>query len=267
MAVFHTTMFSESLGRLTEMTAIVPVEACKGIPEHQRAKDDAPMKTVMLLHGFSGTHSDWLFGSDIQQLAMTYHIAVLCPSGENSFYVDDRHRDALYERYLCEVLEFSRRVFPLSRRREDTTIGGFSMGGYGALLNAFKHPELFGGIIALSSAAISDRLAAMPRYEDNNLATAAYYEHVFGRPQDLPGSDRDLRHAAKTLAESGQPLPRLFMACGTEDALLADNDRLSAYLDSIGLAHTYLKGPGGHNWPFWNQYIAIALEQFFRDNL
>ena len=90
----------------------------------------------------------------------------------------------------------------------------------------------------------------------------------FGQPTD-DAARRVHRQKISGIAgkKSGQPLPRLFMACGTEDALLADNDRLSAYLDSIGLAHTYLKGPGGHNWPFWNQYIAIALEQFFRDNL
>lgn len=32
------------------------------------------------------------------------------------FYVDDTKRDALYERYLCEVLAFARKVFPLSER-------------------------------------------------------------------------------------------------------------------------------------------------------
>ena len=82
MAVFRTTFFSNSLRRLTEMTAIVPVERAAGIPEELRAKSDSPMKTVMLLHGYSGTHSDWLYGSRIEQLAMKYHIAVLCPSGE-----------------------------------------------------------------------------------------------------------------------------------------------------------------------------------------
>ena len=180
MAVLRTTFFSNSLRRLKEMTAIVPVERAAGIPEELRAKSDSPMKTVMLLHGYSGTHSDWLYGSRIEQLAMKYHIAVLCPSGENGFYVDDRKRDALYEQLLCEVIDFGRRVFPLSCKREDTIIGGFSMGGYGALINGFKHPELFGGVIALSAAAITDDLAKMDSYEDNPAAMASpsYYEHI-----------------------------------------------------------------------------------------
>lgn len=265
MAVFQTTMFSNSLRRLTELTAIVPVEKAAGIPEELRCKEDAPMKTVMLLHGYSGTHTDWLYGSRIEQLAMKYHIAVLCPNGENGFYLDDRKRDALYEQHLCEVIEFGRRVFPLSDKREDTYIGGFSMGGYGALINGFKHPELFGGIIALSAAAITDDLAKMDSYEDNPnvMASPAYYEHIFGLPKDIPGSDCDLLYQAKKLAESDNPKPQIYMACGTEDMLVKSSDNLSEYLNSIGLKHTYVKDPGVHNWAFWDPHIEMAFEEFF----
>ena len=263
MAVFRTTFFSNFLRRLTEMTAIVPVERAAGIPEELRAKSDSPMKTVMLLHGYSGTHSDWLYGSRIEQLAMKYHIAVLCPSGENGFYVNDRKRDALYEQLLCEVIDFGRRVFPLSCKREDTIIGGFSMGGYGALINGFKHPELFGGVIALSAAAITDDLAKMDSYEDNPTAMASpsYYEHIFGLPKEIPGSDRDLRFVARQLAESDAPKPQIYMACGTEDMLVRSSNEFSAYLDSIGLKHTYVTDPGIHNWAFWDPHIEMAFEE------
>lgn len=263
MAVFHVTMFSNALHRLTEMTAIVPVEKSEGIPEELRAPDDAPLKTVMLLHGFSGTHSDWLFGSRIQQLAMRYHIAVLCPSGENAFYVDDTKRDALYEQYLCEVLAFSRRVFPLSQKAEDTVIGGLSMGGYGAMRNGLKHPELFGGIIALSSAFITDELAKHPKHEGNGMASAGYYEQIFGDPASILGSDRDVKHLALQASKSGRPAQRIFMACGTEDFLKDANDDFSAYLTSLGMEHTYVKNPGVHDWAFWDAHIEKALEQFF----
>lgn len=260
MAIFQTTWFSNTLHRLTEMTVILPVEVNKSMPPQLQERDAGPLKTVMLLHGFSGTHSDWLYGSRIQQLAMKYHIAVLCPSGENGFYVDDEKRDALYEQYLCEVLEFGRRVFPLSEKREDTAIGGLSMGGYGAMRNGLKHPELFGKIIALSSALITDRLAQNTEQQESPMASAAYYDHVFGAPETIPGSDRDPKYLAKRLKESGGALPRIFMACGTEDFLLAPNNDFSAYLDSIGIGHDYRTGPGIHDWAFWDVYIEQALD-------
>ncbi len=267
MAVFHITMFSNALHRLTEMTAVIPVEVNEGMPAQPQEKRGAPLKTAMLLHGFSGTHSDWLYGSRIQQLAMQYHVAVLCPSGENSFYVDDEKRDALYEQHLCEVLAFSRNVFPLSTAREDTVIGGFSMGGYGAMRNGLKHPELFGGIIALSSAFITDQLAQQPQHQGNAMATAAYYEQVFGAPGKILGGDRDPKYLAKALAESGEPLPRIFMACGTEDFLLEQNDSFSAYLDEIGMAHQYHRAPGVHDWAFWDSQIEKAFAAFYQTSL
>ena len=49
-------------------------------------------------------------------------------------------------------MEFTRRTFPLSSKREDTFIGGLSMGGFGAIVNGLKHPETFGAVCALSSA-------------------------------------------------------------------------------------------------------------------
>lgn len=261
MAVFQTTFFSNTLHRLTEMTLILPLEENKGLPPELQRKDTGPMKVVMLLHGFSGNHNDWLYGSRIQALAMQHQLAVVCPSGENSFYVDDAHRDALYEQYLCEVLAFVQKTFPVSKARENTYIGGLSMGGYGAMRNGLKHPELFGGIIALSSALITDKLAAQTEQSDNPMATAAYYDHVFGKPQDILGSDRDPKALAKRLVESNAPRPTIFMACGTEDFLFAENNDFSAYLDSVGLSHTYLTGPGVHDWAFWDAYIEKALDQ------
>ncbi|MFR6273864.1 MAG: hypothetical protein ACLUL2_10230 [Blautia sp.] len=37
-----------------------------------------------------------------------------------------------------ELVEMTRKMFPLSRKREDTFIGGLSTGGAGALLSGLK---------------------------------------------------------------------------------------------------------------------------------
>ena len=262
MAVFDTTFFSGALHRHTSLTLILPLEKNNGLPPELQS-DDTPLRPVMLLHGFSGTHSDWLYGSRIQELALRYHLAVVCPSGENSFYLDDTRRDALYAQHLCEVMDFLQSVFPVSKKREDVTIGGLSMGGYGALRNGLAFPERFGNIIALSSALITDKLAAETEQKDNPMASAAYYEHIFGKPADIPGSARDPKFLAKRLAEAGGPLPRIVMACGTEDFLFDANNDMSAYLTRIGVAHTYLIGPGIHNWTFWDAYVEKALELLY----
>lgn len=259
MAVFDITLLSNALRRNVPLTAILPVEELPfpGIPQPDRSK---PFRSLYLLHGFLGGHKDWLHGSRIEQLCMAHNIAVFCPSGENSFYLDDKARNAFYEQYLCkELISFTRRVFPISHERKDTSIGGLSMGGYGALRNGMKNPDVFGNIIALSSALITDGLVDVVKMEDNPMASPSYYIHTFGKPEEVKGSDMDPKALAKKLKDGSGPVPNIYMACGTEDFLIHDNKSLDAYMTEVGLAHTYIEGPGMHDWAFWDTYIEKAL--------
>ena len=126
MAILNLTYFSDALRRQTHMTALVPVEEfslAPGMPVPDKTK---PFRTLVLLHGFSGCDTDWLRGSRIDELALMHNVAVLFPCAENSFYINDTARDAMYETLVCqETLEIGRKLFPLSHRREDTTIGGY----------------------------------------------------------------------------------------------------------------------------------------------
>ena len=75
------------------------------------------------------------------------------PTGENKFYCDSEISGDRYGKFIAEdLVEFTRDTLPLSRKREDTFIGGLSMGGFGSIVNGLRHPETFGCITALSSA-------------------------------------------------------------------------------------------------------------------
>lgn len=259
MAVFDITLFSSSLRRLVPLTAIIPVEVLD-IPGFPMIDKTKPFRSLFLLHGFSGSHTDWIRGSRIETLALMHNIAVFFPSGENSFYLDDTVRGALYEQYLCkELIEFTRRVFPISAERRDTTIGGFSMGGYGAIRNGLKHNDVFGNIIGMSNALITDNVVHIVEQKDNPIASPSYYIHVFGKPEEVIGSDVDPKALAKKLVDSGETVPNIYMACGTEDILITENDDFSAYLKQLGVHHEYFRSPGIHNWDFWDDYIDKAL--------
>ena len=55
------------------------------------------------------------------------------PSGENKFYVDNEKSHEYYSKFIGEELvDVTRRLFPLSKQKQDTFIAGLSMGGYGA---------------------------------------------------------------------------------------------------------------------------------------
>ncbi len=269
MATFTFTMYSHALHRQTDVTAIVPAEkpAFPGMPYDP----DRRYPGIYLLHGYSGSHADWLRGSRIQQLAQQHRIAVFCPNGENSFYVDEPSRDANYAQFLCEELvDFTRRVFPLSREREDTSIGGLSMGGYGAIRSGFRYNQVFGNSIALSSALVSDGVSRMPdeppaarpgQAQGGMGMSPSYFVHCFGKPSGILGSDVDPKALASKLMEAPEALrPRLYMACGEEDFLIQPNRSLHEHLEKIGYPHTYTEGHGTHSWDYWDLHIARGLE-------
>ena len=49
---------------------------------------DRPTKSLILLHGLTGTDSDWLYGGVAQEMAIQYNLAVFMPTTGNSFYLD-----------------------------------------------------------------------------------------------------------------------------------------------------------------------------------
>ena len=57
-----------------------------------------------------------------------------------------------------ELVKITRRMFPLSYKKEDTCIAGLSMGGYGAIRNGLKYHDTFGYIAGLSSAMILEKM-------------------------------------------------------------------------------------------------------------
>jgi S-formylglutathione hydrolase FrmB len=132
------------------------------------------------------------------------------------------------------------------------------MGGYGALNAGLKHGDVYGSIIALSSAIIGEELSKMKDDDKFHIAPYSYYVHTFGDPATYVGSDRDLRVLAKNAAANP---PNIYIACGTEDVIGIDSNReYSRLLNELGIKHLYQEGPGLHDWKFWNEYIDKALD-------
>ena len=54
-------------------------------------------------------------------------------------------------------------------------------------------------------------------------------------------------------------LPRLYLACGTEDSLFPNNTVMRKELEGLGADVTWFQGPGAHSWQFWDQEIKKAV--------
>ena len=219
---------------------------------------DRPPKTLILLHGLTGTDTDWLYGGVAQEMAIQYNLAVFMPTAGNFFYLDRGYPGGNYGAFVGEEFPaYVRKTFGYCTDREDTLIGGLSMGGYGAIHTALAYPETFSACIALSSAL---RIHAIAKDENDGVMPAAMLRDVFGDPKTLESSDRNPEVQIRRALETGAPLPKLYLACGTEDALIRPNRDFHAFLARAGVPHRFEEGPGVHNWTFWNEYLPKGLE-------
>lgn len=223
--------------------------------------ESTPYKTLYLLHGILGNYTDWINGTNIQRWSDEKNIAVVMPSGENMFYLDQEKSHAMYGEFIGEELvNMTRKMFPLSDRREDTFIAGLSMGGYGALRNGLKYHQTFGYIGALSSALIIDDLEKRTDKHPLFMETRSYAEAVFGDLHKVKESDKNPEWLALKLKEEGKELPKIYMACGIDDSLMEANKKFYNTLKSAGIDIVFEEGSGSHEWDFWNKYIKKVLD-------
>lgn len=258
MAIIEVNFISKRLMRVVTFNAIIPVD--KFGPQAENA-EQKPLKTLYLLHGIFGNYTDWVNGTRIQAWAEANDLAVIMPSGENRFYLDDEKSGELYGEFIGkELVEFTRKLFPLSDKREDTFIAGLSMGGYGAIRNGLKYAENFGCVIGLSAALVHDTWKDADNSAPIFTFRRNYYEAIFGEYDKVKGSDKDPKALLLKLKEEGRPVPKMYLCCGTEDGLVTANRDFRDFLNENGVDLTYVEGPGKHDWVFWDTYIKKVLD-------
>lgn len=259
MALMQIQLMSRSLMRTVPVTVVLPAD--KVTDFDAPLPPETPFPTLYLLHGILGSSLDWLSGTRIERFATERDLCVVMPAGDNSFYVDRPGANQNYGEFVGrELVELTRRMLPLSRRRQDTFIGGLSMGGYGALRNGLKYHDTFGAIIALSSGL---RTGSMASWDDSSpafMSRRSFAEGCFGDLDALTRTDMHPPYLLEQLAAQGCRLPAVYMACGDSDELLPDNLAFADALRRHGADLTWVQGPGGHDWDFWDTYIRKALD-------
>ena len=234
----------------------VPDMMKEGNPHYNR-----PMKTLYLLHGYSGNESDWEYNGIAEDIAFNYNLAVIMITGGNNFYLDRKATGCQYCTFAGEeVVNFTRQLFGLSDKKEDTLIGGLSMGGFGAIHTALAYPDTFGGAVALSSALIIHDIVNMDPGFSDMMANYDYYKEVFGDLTKVDESDANPEVLYTRLKENGKDIPPIYMAVGTEDFLYQNNQIMRKFFEDNNANFKYEEGPGIHDWKFWNAYITRGVE-------
>jgi putative tributyrin esterase len=210
---------------------------------------------VVYLHGGGGGYHDWTNYSDVAKFAESGLILVM-PEGNSSYYTNSvEHPDDRFEDYIVnDVISEVEGKYPAAAGRQNRAIVGVSMGGYGAVKNAMKHPELFAFAGGLSAAVdVPTRPFSIKR-----VSQWRFHSSIFGPSGSQARHDND----PYVLARSVDPgrMPYLFLTCGEQEGLLPANRKLAGILEGRGFKYEFHIAPGDHNWLQWDAQLANVFK-------
>ena len=256
MAILKIDVYAKTMNRTVTLQVIAPLESLK--PGQKLA-------SLYLLHGVQGSFINWSTATHAFRLLGGYNmkhnkkLAIIMPSGDNSFYHHAPDRSADYERFIGEELvQLTRTMLPLSAAREDTCIAGLSMGGYGALRTGLLYPQVFGFAGGLSSALLTQDMENQI-HEDVFFRRREFLTTTFGCDLAKIGeSEHDVMALSHRVPK--EQLPKLYLACGEQDGLLPLSRELHADWEKRGIVHRYEEHEGNHEWAFWEWGLGRMLD-------
>ena len=206
---------SRELGRTMTVNVYLP-------PGFKRGQQ---LPVLWLLHG-SGMDADQWFRTGHVERYMDHLLAagtihpfvIVMPSGARG----EASYDGASERFIATELPlWLASTYGLHPTRAKSALAGMSLGGYGTVALAVRHPQQYGFGAALSG-----------------WYPPALLQEVDKAPM-LP--------------------TRLFLRCGGQDHLLPTNRDLVAALKRRGVAFDYAEEPGGHTFHLWSRETATML--------
>jgi esterase/lipase superfamily enzyme len=195
-----------------------------------------------------GRYFEWEDFKMVEALASQLengHNQLICVDSvdKESFYNKEVSPFVRMKRYQQYESYLTTEVVPFIQKRSGSDFiiaAGASFGAYHASNLVFKHPHLFGKLIALSGA-----------FDIKSFLDGFYNEDVyFNNPVDyLSGmSDADLIRAIDA--------NQIVLTMGEGDPCKEANFKMSGILHAKGIGHHIDLIPGfGHDWPFWCDLI------------
>jgi S-formylglutathione hydrolase FrmB len=189
------------------------------------------------------------------KLAVTERLIVVMPNAENSYYTNAKlRRNAHWEDAIVNDLTHDVETrFPTLPGREHRGIAGFSMGGYGAVKLALKHPDLYGFVGTMSGAFdITRRPPSLRRWGQTlRIWTTFGLRRSTHQEEDvftLLNRTTDLKST------------KWFQSCGAKDPLYSVNLRFAREMHVHGVALNIVTTPGFHDWQTWGTTMPLLFK-------
>jgi S-formylglutathione hydrolase FrmB len=176
---------------------------------------------------------------------------IVCPDGDGGWFSNSHDGRRRYEDLV--TVDLPREIdahFRTLPGRNARGITGISMGGYGAIKIALRHPGDYGSVSGLSAAVISMDWDAVERI---SFFARRQIHRVFGSsPTDNSFAENDVWRLAAARARWDDPFD-VFLLAGTSDkyGLGGVAAQYADVLNRHGIRATARLEPGVHDWPYW----------------
>ena len=240
------------------------VPYCIILPPSYDADRARHFSILYFLHGLGDNEQSfihtgaWNLTEDMREKGEMKEFLIATPGGGASFYINSKDGKERYEDFLLqEFFPFIEKHYRVTPGRGHRGIAGISMGGYGALHLAFRHPQLFISVSAHSPALIEKLplfLGPAP-----NSPRARVLGSVFGIPPDAAFWDRNSPLAiARTADLRGL---KIYFDCGDQDdyGFDAGAASLDKVLASRHIPHEYHLYPGHHDPGYFGEHLPASL--------
>ena len=237
-------------------------------PDYETSTRRYPV--VYLLHGYTDNESGWVQFGEVDLAADRAIEAreippmiIVMPDGGVAWYINDMAGKARFEdMFVREFIPHIDAAYRTRPSREFRGLAGLSMGGWGTLVQAFRHPELFAACAAFSAGVWPDEEVLGMKQDTWDKVLGP----VFG--VGLTGKDRLTAHfrdhnpldLARTLPEESLKKVRVYIDCGDDDFLIKGNCALHFLLTDRKIPHEFRVRDGGHTWSYWRTGIVDGLK-------
>jgi S-formylglutathione hydrolase FrmB len=272
--------------RLLELTLRTPaVEGDTGVrvllPEGYDADPSRRYPVLFLLHGCcEGTTGfrSWTDKGDAARITAGQPLIVVMPdSSSGGGYVDwynnGKGGPPLWETYhIGQLLPWVDQRFRTIGTREGRAVAGLSMGGFGTMSYAARHPDLFAAAASFSGAVNTNSIFLQPltgtegwqKGEPAAVHGPRATQEVRWRganpwdlAENLDGLDLTIRtgngQAGGPGGDSGDPI---------ESEVHEESVSLHQRLNEFGIPHLWDDyGPGGHTWYYWKRDLEQLMPQ------
>jgi S-formylglutathione hydrolase FrmB len=242
-----------------------PVPYCIVLPPSFDVDKARHFPILYFFHGLGDNeqffvHSGaWNLVEDMRDTGELKEFLIATPDARSTFYINARDGKERYEDFLVqEFFPYIESRYRAAPGRANRAISGISMGGYGALHLAFRHPQLFSSVSA-HSAALIDKLPTFLAGTAPNSPRSRVLGGVFGNPPDPSFWDQNSPIAmARTANLAGL---KIYFDCGDEDDFGFDSGAtaLDKVLTSRHVPHEFHIYPGRHDATYFAAHLPASL--------